>query len=296
MNINTDSVQAHSPDDQDFYLAFENKYRGSTESIQLRQSAYLPYVQSLKASYPNLKALDLGCGRGEWLMLLKKEGINASGVDLDEAMLASCRQHQLNVNQEDALGALKGLPDDSLQMITGFHIVEHLPFNQVITLCKEAYRVLSPGGLLILETPNSENIHVASSTFYLDPTHSSPLPSKLLTFLMEFVGFSKSVQIGLNPDVSVDASNHVSLQNVLLSGVSRDYAVIGQKAGNSDAMRMLLDDAHVNNISSLESMVDRFDMQLAQAYALLQDQQRRVTRLEAPLRFLKKLFAPFFKK
>jgi hypothetical protein len=78
--------------------------------------------------------------------------------------------------------------------------------------------------------------------------------------------------------------------------VSRDYAVIGQKAGNSDAVRVLLDAVHVNNISSLEAMVDRFDMQLAQAYALLQDQQRRVTRLETPLRFLKKLFAPLIKK
>ncbi len=296
MNTNTDSVQSHSSDDQDFYLAFENKYRGSTESIQLRQSVYLPYVQSLKASYPELKVLDLGCGRGEWLELLKKEGVTAFGVDLDEAMIESCRQHKLNVKHQGALGALREYLDGSLQMITGFHVAEHLPFNELIALCKEAYRVLSPGGLLILETPNSENIHVASSTFHLDPTHSTPLPSKLLTFLMEFVGFSRSVQIGLNPDVAVDERSRVSLQNVLLSGVSRDYAVIGQKAGNSDAMRMLLDTVHVNNISSLEAMVDRFDMQLAHAYALLQDQQRRVTRLEAPLRFLKKLFAPFFKK
>jgi SAM-dependent methyltransferase len=296
MNTNPDSVQSHFRDDQDFYLAFENKYRGSTESIQLRQYVYIPYVQSLKAFYPELKVLDLGCGRGEWLELLKKEGINAFGVDLDETMLASCKQHKLNVRHQDALGALRGHPNGSLQMITGFHVAEHLPFNQLIALCREAYRALSPGGLLILETPNSENIHVASSTFHLDPTHSSPLPSKLLTFLMEFVGFSRSVQIGLNSDVSIDPSSHVSLQNVLLSGVSRDYAVIGQKAGNSDAMRMLLDAVHVNNVSSLEVMVNRFDMQLAEAYALLQDQQRRITRLEAPLRFLNKIFAAFFKK
>lgn len=296
MNTNPDSVQSQFPDDQDFYLAFENKYRGSTESIQHRQYVYIPYVQSLKAFYPELKVLDLGCGRGEWLELLKKEGINAFGVDLDETMLASCKQYKLNVRHQDALGALREHPNGSLQMITGFHVAEHLPFNQLIALCREAYRALSPGGLLILETPNSENIHVASSTFHLDPTHSTPLPSKLLTFLMEFVGFSRSVQIGLNPDVSIDPGSHVSLQNVLLSGVSRDYAVIGQKAGNSDAMRMLLDAVHVNNVSSLEVMVNRFDMQLAEAYALLQDQQRRITRLEAPLRFLKKIFAAFFKK
>lgn len=296
MNTNPDSVQAHYPDGQDFYMAFENKYRGSTESIQARQSAYLPYVLSLKASYPELKALDLGCGRGEWLELLKKEGIDASGVDLDEVMLASCRQHKLNVKHQDALGALRECSDGSLQMITGFQIVEHLPFNQLIALCKEAFRALSPGGLLILETPNSENIHVASSTFYLDPTHGSPLPAKLLTFLLEFSGFSKSVQIGLNPDINIDSNSHVSLQQVLLSGVSRDYAVIGQKVGNVEVLNQILDKVQVSAISSLETIADRFDMQLAQAYALLQDQQRRIKRLEAPLRFLKKFFAPFFKK
>jgi len=107
MNISPDSAQSSPSNKEDFYLAFENKYRGSTESIQIRQSAYLPYVLSLKSSYPELKALDLGCGRGEWLELLKKEGIDASGIDLDEAMLASCRRHQLNVKHKDALGALR---------------------------------------------------------------------------------------------------------------------------------------------------------------------------------------------
>jgi O-antigen chain-terminating methyltransferase len=277
-------------------LAFENRYLGSTKSIHARQSVYLPYVRTLKAFYPKLNALDLGCGRGEWLGLLKEEGVDASGIDLDEAMLAICLKHEFNVKHQDALGALKELPDASLQIITGFHVAEHLPFNQLIALCKEAYRVLSPGGLLILETPNSENIHVASSTFHLDPTHGSPLPGKLLTFLLEFSGFSKSVQIGLNPDINIDSNSHVSLQQVLLSGVSRDYAVIGQKLGNVETLNQILDTVQVNAISSLEAIADRFDMQLAQAYALLQDQQRRITRLETPLRFLKKLFAPFFKK
>ena len=244
MNSNPDPTQLKSSESENFYLAFENCYRGSAELIQKRQAVYIPYVTALKTFYPTLKVLDLGCGRGEWLGLLKKNGIDASGIDLDDAILASCKQKQFEVKKHDALGALKELPDASLQVITGFHIAEHLPFTQLLELCKEAHRVLSADGLLILETPNSENIHVASSTFHLDPTHSTPLPSKLLTFLMEFVGFSRSVQIGLNPDISVDAGSHVSLQNVLLSGVSRDYAVIGQKAGNSDEMRILLDSIH----------------------------------------------------
>jgi len=296
MNISPDSAQSSPSNKEDFYLAFENRYRGSTESIQARQVAYLPYVTALQNFYPALKALDLGCGRGEWLGLLKKQGVDVSGVDLDDVMLASCRQSQFNVKQQDAVGALKELPDSSVHMITGFHIAEHLPFAQLIDLCKEAHRVLSPGGLFILETPNSENIHVASSTFYLDPTHSSPLPAKLLTFLFGFCGFSKTAQMGLNPDVNIDTNSHISLQQVLLSGVSRDYAAIGQKAGNIEAMAAILDAVQEKNINSLEAIADRFDLQLAQAYSLLHDQQRRIARLEAPLRFIKKIFSPFFKK
>jgi O-antigen chain-terminating methyltransferase len=296
MNSNSDSTQLKSSENEDFYLAFENCYRGSAELIQKRQAVYIPYINALKAFYPTLKVLDLGCGRGEWLGLLKKNGIDASGIDLDDAMLASCRQKQFDVKKYDALGALKELPDASLQVITGFHIAEHLPFTQLIELCKEAHRVLSAGGLLILETPNSENIHVASSTFHLDPTHDTPLPAKLLIFLFGFCGFSKSAQIGLNPDVEIDGVSHVSLQQVLMSGVCRDYAAIGQKAVTSEQMGAILNVVESKNIDSLESITNRFDLQLAQAYIQIQDQQKRITRLETPLRFLKKILSPFLKK
>ena len=139
----------------DFYIAFENRYRGSRELIKQRQTSYLPYIAPLKTVYPNLKAIDLGCGRGEWLELLKENGVDASGVDLDDAMLSSCIASNLKVKKIDAISALQELPNASLHIISGFHIAEHLPFEQLIELIHQALRVLSPGGLLILETPNS---------------------------------------------------------------------------------------------------------------------------------------------
>ena len=91
------STNLSSP--SDFYIAFENRYRGSRELIKQRQTSYLPYIEPLKAIYPNLKAIDLGCGRGEWLELLKENGVDASGVDLDNAMLSSCIASNLKVKK-----------------------------------------------------------------------------------------------------------------------------------------------------------------------------------------------------
>ncbi len=310
MNNSSNSTHLTSSNSEDFYLAFENLYRGSTESIQARQAAYLPYVTALQNFYPMLNALDLGCGRGEWLGLLKINGVVATGIDLNDAMLANCMENQLDVRKQDAVSALKELEDSSLQIITGFHIAEHLPFDQLIELSKEAHRVLSPGGLFILETPNSENVHVACSTFYLDPTHTSPLPAKLLSFLFGYCGFEKTLQLSLNPDVEMDEAVHMSLLQVLMTGVGRDYALIGQKASNISDIDSVLDTLYSQNISTLEEVSRRFDLKFSNASVMLQDQQRqiqdqqrqiqdqqrRVARLETPLRFLKKIFSPILKK
>ena len=80
---------------------------------------------------------------------------------------------------------------DSLTVVSAFHVVEHIPFETLRQLVDEAYRVLKPGGLLILETPNSENLVVGTSSFYLDPTHQRPLPAQLLTFVVEYAGFER---------------------------------------------------------------------------------------------------------
>ena len=213
---------------EDFYRAFEAKFRGSREIIKQRLGIYEPFLRPLLSLYPNGEALDLGCGRGEWLELINGLGFNAVGVDLNQAMLDSCLELRLKGLQGDALEYLANLPDDSQALISAFHLIEHISFDQLQELVKQALRVLKPGGLLILETPNSENIRVATQYFYLDPTHLKPIPSQQLCFLTEYVGFKRSKVIRLQEEDFVESNSDLLIRKIV-DGVSQDYAVIAQK-------------------------------------------------------------------
>jgi len=213
-----------------FYRAFEEKFRGSRALIQQRLEVYLPFVQPVCAAYPEALVLDLGCGRGEWLELLQKHAISAMGVDLDTGMLEACQQLNLKVQCQDALESLKQLQDGSASVISAFHLVEHLPFEHVKDLVAECHRVLKPGGLLIMETPNPENFMVATQSFYLDPTHLRPIPPDLLAFVPEYLGYESVKILRLQETAGVKTNPNLSLLDVL-TGASPDYAVVAQKAG-----------------------------------------------------------------
>ena len=212
-----------------FYRAFEDRHRGSRDTIGQRLGVYLPFLRAARQLHPDAPVTDLGCGRGEWLELLRGEGIAARGVDLDQDMLAACVERGLDVQRGDALAFLKALADGSQLAVSAFHLVEHLPFEQVQILVAEALRVLRPGGLLILETPNPDNLAVGASGFYMDPTHERPIPSPLLAFLAEFLGFGRVATLRLQESPQVRGLASVTLIDVL-AGVSPDYAVVAQKA------------------------------------------------------------------
>ncbi|MDO7910163.1 methyltransferase domain-containing protein [Pseudomonas sp. 22-AL-CL-001] len=215
--------------DDGFYRGFEDRYRGSRELISQRLEAYLPFLAPLKKLYTDYPVLDLGCGRGEWLELLTREGYAPTGVDLDEGMLEACRALGLPARNIDALSALRELPDASLVAVTGFHIAEHVPFPVLQELVAEALRVLRPAGLLILETPNAESLVVGTNSFYLDPTHERPLPSLLLSFLAEYSGFERAKIVRLQEPAELhDQSRRLGVLDVL-TGTSPDYAVVAQK-------------------------------------------------------------------
>ena len=161
-----------------FYRALEERFRENRELIKSSLRVYLPFIEPLAKVYKDAAAIDLGCGRGEWLELLTAAGFQAHGVDLDDGMLEACRERGLNVQTQDVIIALKALPDASHAIVSGFHIVEHIPFSDLQILVQEALRVLQPGGLLIMETPNPENILVGTTNFYLDPTHQRPIDRK----------------------------------------------------------------------------------------------------------------------
>lgn len=247
-----------------FYRAFEELHRGTRELIKLRLRVYLPFIEPLRALYEPANAVDLGCGRGEWLELLQESGFDAQGIDLDDGMLAASRALGLNVQMRDAIGFLKELPDASQVVISGFHIAEHISFSDLQVLVQEAFRVLKPAGLLILETPNPENIVVGTANFYLDPTHMRPIPPQLLSFLPEYYGFEKVKILRLQEPAGLVNSNVPTLLDVL-GGVSPDYSIVAQKAAVSEHMDLFTTVFEKNYGLTLEVLAQRYEERMARA-------------------------------
>lgn len=213
-----------------FYRAFEERHRGTREVIKTRLHIYKPFLDPLKLQYPDAMVFDLGCGRGEWLQVLAEWGFAARGFDTDQGMLAACHETGLRADAIDAIEALQSAADESLAMVSAFHLAEHIPFPDLQRLVSEALRVLKPAGLLVLETPNPENIVVGTAGFYLDPTHHRPLPPGLLAFLPEHYGFHRTKVLRLQEASWLTAGTATSVLNVLRD-TSADYAVIAQKDG-----------------------------------------------------------------
>ena len=247
--------------DNDFYKAFEDKHRGSRELIKSRLNCYLPFINLIKEEYEHSQAIDLGCGRGEWLELLNEQGgFEARGVDLDRGMLDVCEQHGLQYTQQDALTCLNSLADESQALVTGFHLAEHIPFTDLQALVKQALRVLKPAGLLILETPNPENITVGTSEFYMDPTHSNPLPPHLLKFLPDYYGFQQTKIIRLQEDKTLICHSKVTLLNVL-KGVSPDYAIVAQKNAKKQTLGRFKAVFEKDYGITLEFLAEKYDQE-----------------------------------
>ena len=244
-----------------FYKSFEDAFRGSRSLIKQRLEYYLPLIKGLQANCDSLSVLDLGCGRGEWLELLKEHDISAHGVDLDEGMLSECLKLNLDCTHGDVMTFLAKQKDQSKDVITSFHLIEHLPFDVLKNLVRECCRVLKPGGVLILETPNCENILVGSGTFYLDPTHAKPLPSQLISFLTIFCGFKKSDIHFLNgPWKNLD--NVKPSLSKIFYGVGSDYAVIAQKDGDEKQLQLFEDFSKQNTKKDLYHLIQEYDARI----------------------------------
>ena len=243
-----------------FYKSFEDKFRGHRSEIKKRLLAYKPFLQILKQNNENPAAVDLGCGRGEWLEILKQNGFTARGCDVSEEMLKECEKNALEAKKQGAIEFLSELEDSSLALVSAFQLVEHLEFSELCELIKQARRVLKDGGILILETPNPENLRVATLNFYLDATHVKPIPPMLLEYLCEFEGFNNTFMMRLNSNLSFseDLENqNVTLRDVL-SSVGLDYAILGLKNGDEKTREAFLKAAKSGY--SFEELADRFDV------------------------------------
>ena len=210
------------------YAAFEDQFRGSAEEVEERLRFYLPFLNEFT---PDSKILDLGSGRGDWLKLLFKEGFKPRGVEANEVFAEDSRKQGLDVVHGDMMVHLGQQPDNSLDLITVFHLIEHLSTEKLFRLLDEIRRTLKPGGRVFMETPSSENLVVAACNFYADPTHHKPVNPHTLMFVLKQQGF---VELGLQFLHPVDGSPFKECEgaeqlNLWFYG-PRDVAVTARKA------------------------------------------------------------------
>jgi O-antigen chain-terminating methyltransferase len=165
------------------YGRFAERFRGSEEYVRAGQRFYRPFFEGRH------NVLDIGCGRGEFLELMRDAGVEARGIDLGEESVAECRAKGLSADRADLFEYLPQLPEGSLDGIYCGQVVEHLQPERLPEFVKLASAALERGGMLAIETPNPECLAIFATHFYLDPTHTRPVPHPLLAFYLEEFGF-----------------------------------------------------------------------------------------------------------
>ena len=218
------------------YVSFEATFRGAPELIMERATSYLDDVLSLDRRGP---VLDIGCGGGEWLQLLKEHGAEAYGIDVNEHYVRSCKEAGLDVRQEDARFHLTGLAPASLAVVSAFHVFEHMEVPELVEVIDLAIRALEPGGLLLLETPNPDCLPVGASSFYTDPTHKKPLNPHFVAFLVEARGLAdveiRYQRAGAGITIPDESSPWAAEVRPIVEALNRwlfgpmDYAVLGRR-------------------------------------------------------------------
>lgn len=224
------------------YFLFEEKYRGSTEEIKKRQSIYLGYFKNCQ------NVLDIGCGRGEFLELLKENNIGAKGIDLNEDMVLYCRKNGLDVTQIDAISYLESINAKSHDGIFMSQVAEHMLSSELTKLIKLSYDKMNFGSYFVAETINPLSVAVLTSTLYQDPSHIKPVHPETFKFLLESVGFREIEIKFLSPlpeiaklkklDSEEVAENEKKRINVMNENIEKlnaflygniDYAIIALK-------------------------------------------------------------------
>ncbi|HPQ40997.1 MAG TPA: class I SAM-dependent methyltransferase [bacterium] len=178
------------------YYLFENQGRGPESAIREMQQEYIRYFRELDGP-----VLDIGCGRGEFLELLRDAGIEASGIDSNGDMVAICRQKDLSVVQGDGVRGLEALPENSLGGVFAAQVVEHLSTAELNRWLVAAHRALKPGGRLLYETINTASMYALVTHFFKDPTHTMPRHPDTYGFLTRIAGF-ESVSIAMRSPVT----------------------------------------------------------------------------------------------
>jgi SAM-dependent methyltransferase len=167
------------------YLGFEDSFRGTSEDIRSRVAEYLPLFEGAS------DVLDIGCGRGEFLEVLRASDIRGLGVDINHAMVENCRQRGLDVAEGDAVQYLEAQADDSLGGILAVQVVEHLQADQLVRLLELAFHKLRPGSRIALETINPACWYAFFASYIRDLTHVHPVHPDTLRYLLIASGFQR---------------------------------------------------------------------------------------------------------
>jgi SAM-dependent methyltransferase len=200
------------------YVGFEDMFRGSQEDIGARMAEYLTWFAGAS------DVLDVGCGRGEFLELLRAKGVRAQGVDINHAMVEDCRARGLNVVEGDGLAYLDSVPDGSLGGLFAAQVVEHLEPVVLERLLEVAYQKLRPGARIVLETINPSCWFAFFESYVRDLSHVQPVHAETLKYLLQASGFQRvevryrapypaadKLQPVPVPDVSASASNELHM-------------------------------------------------------------------------------------
>jgi O-antigen chain-terminating methyltransferase len=178
------AAPADSSDDYK-YVGFEDQFRGSDDSVAAKLGEYLPIFAGAS------DVIDLGCGRGEFLMALKGAGVSARGVDTNTDMVAVARERGLDVTAGDALGYVAGLAGESIGGIIATQVVEHLSASYLMRLLDASHRALRPGAPIVLETINPKCWYAFFSSYIRDLTHVHPVHPETLQYLLRASGFER---------------------------------------------------------------------------------------------------------
>jgi len=206
------------------YGRFAERFRGSEEYVRANQKIYLPDFSGCR------NVLDIGCGRGEFLEMMREAGIRARGIDSSSESVALCREKGLEAEIADLFEYLSSQPEALLDGIFCSQVVEHLPPASLPEMIRLAASRLGPNGVIAIETPNPECLAIFATHFYLDPTHTRPVPHPLLTFYLEEFGVGGITVRKLSPAVETMpalAELPAEFRDTFFGGL--DYAVVGRK-------------------------------------------------------------------
>tara|TARA_Y100001968_G_scaffold332496_1_gene390869 strand:- start:6460 stop:7689 length:1230 start_codon:yes stop_codon:yes gene_type:complete len=286
-------------DDDQLYFNFENRFRGNRQDVINSFKVYDGSIAYCKSKFNTLNALDIGCGRGEWIEKLSFSGFDCLGIESNDSMVESCIENGFNIIHGDALNILKSLSDNKYSLISIFHVIEHLEKDYLDKILSQCNRLLTPGGLFLIETPSIDNIIVSSKTFYLDSSHINKINPDSLIYSLQNLGFNfaKYYYINSGPLFNADPLNLTRV----LNGIAQDICIIASNINiqkdceSSEYLR--IEETLVQGLSTLAAATD-FDKSLRLTDQKILDNElalfkleKRVMYLEEQNKSLKKIYA-----